>query len=165
MENLFKIFNLISSEQIILEEFDSIINQLDGIYFKLPDIPPTIGVNKAIVNDSKKYISTLGEELGHHFTTSGNLIINSKNYSEKILKSKMEMKAKRWAADFLISDEDFVQALNNCVKNLYEMSEEFNVSEELIKYKVDSILSDELKYKKIRNNFIKREIPYYSCSI
>lgn len=165
MENLFKIFNLISSEQIILEEFDSISNQLDGIYFKLPDIPPTIGINKDIINDSKKYLSTLGEELGHHFTTSGNLIIDAKNYSEKLLKSKFEMKAKRWAADFLISDDEFVQALNNCVKNIYEMSEEFNVSEELIEYKINSILANELKYKNIRNDFIKREIPYYSCSI
>ena len=165
MKNLFKIFNLISSEQIILEEFDSSSNQLDGIYFKVPDIPPTIGINRNIVSDSKKYLSTLGEELGHHFTTSANLLVDSKDYQGKLIKNKIEIKAKIWAADFLISDDEFVQALNRCVKNIYEMSEEFNVTEELIQYKIHSILIDELKYKKIHDDFIKREIPYYSCSI
>lgn len=42
MKIFFKILNLISFEGIILEEFDSIEILSDGIYFKIPDCPPTI---------------------------------------------------------------------------------------------------------------------------
>jgi hypothetical protein len=45
------------------------------------------------------------------------------------------------------------------------MSEHFNVTEEVINYKISSIISDELKYINIRTAFMEREIPYNSCAI
>ena len=165
MKIFFKILNLISAEGIILEEFES--NQVlsDGIYFKIPDCPATIGINSSIINDSKKYLSTLGEELGHHFTTDSNLMLKSKKYSDKILKDKNELKAKTWASNFLITDKEFVQALNSCIVSKYEMAEYFNVTEEIINYKISSIISDEDKYMNIRKNFMLKEIQYNSCNI
>lgn len=165
MKIFFKILNLISFEGIILEEFDSIEILSDGIYFKIPDCPPTIGISSSIINDSKKYISTLGEELGHHFTTDSNLMLKSKKYSDKILKDKNELKAKTWASNFLITDKEFVQALNNCIVSKYEMAEYFNVTEEIINYKISSIISNEDKYMNIRKNFMLKEIQYNSCNI
>lgn len=165
MRNLNHIFKIITKENIILEEINLTSSNIEGIYFKVPDLPPTIGINKSIVNDSKKYISTLSEELGHYFTTSGDLIENCKTYNEKLFRNKKEKKAKLWASDFLISDEEFVQALNNCIISIYEMADHFNVTEEMIQCKISSIILDEPKYTNIRDNFKKREIPYLSCVI
>ncbi|EES50213.1 ImmA/IrrE family metallo-endopeptidase [Clostridium botulinum] len=165
MENIINIFNIIERENIILEEMNLISTELDGIYIKIPHLPPTIGINKSIVNNTSKYISVLSEELGHHFTTFGNLTKESCSYSNKLIKNKKELKARLWAANFLIKDDDFVQALNRCISSIPEMADYFNVTEEIIIYKIYSIILDEPKYKTIRSNFMQREIPYNSCVI
>ncbi len=166
MQQLIKLLNIIYKEKIILEDIKSSSQYApDGIYFNIPGFPPVIGIKSSIFYASPKYISTLGEEVGHHFTTLGNLTIASKNYSEKLLKNKKERQAKTWASNFLVSDTEFVQALNDCKSTTEEMAEHFNVTEELIKYKIDSIVSDEVKYNNIKKDFMKREIPYNSCMI
>ncbi|WP_365961204.1 hypothetical protein [uncultured Clostridium sp.] len=80
-----------------------------------------MAIDTAIVNYKAIYISLLAEELGHHFTTQGNLLEASKNYSEKLYKNKREYLARRWASNFLISDDEFVQALLSCKSSKYEM--------------------------------------------
>ena len=162
-ENL--IFYIINKEHIILEELKINTIDIDGIYIKLTSIPPTIAIKTSLQNNSKKYISILSEELGHHFTTTGDLTIKSKNYSEKLYKNKKERKAKIWAANFLISDSEFVQALNSCIISIPEMAEHFQVTEEIINYKISSIISDEIKYMNIRTAFMLKDIPYNSCVI
>lgn len=92
-------------------------------------------------------------------------MLKSKKYSDKILKDKNELKAKTWASNFLITDKEFVQALNNCIVSKYEMAEYFNVTEEIINYKISSIISNEDKYMNIRKNFMLKEIQYNSCNI
>ncbi|KFX55792.1 ImmA/IrrE family metallo-endopeptidase [Clostridium botulinum] len=165
MNKIINIFNIIEKENIILEEMNLTSTISDGIYIKIPHCPPTIGINKSIVNNNSKYISVLSEELGHHFTTLGNLTEKSRSYSRKLIKNKKELKARLWAANFLIKDDDFVQALNDCISSIPEMADYFNVTEEIILYKIYSIILDESKYKIIRSNFMQREIPYNSCVI
>lgn len=165
MKKLNTIFKIIDIENIILEEINLNHNYLKGIYFSIPGVPPTIGLKKSIVSYSFIYISVLAEELGHHFTTSGNLLDDSNNYFEELQKNKKEKKAKLWAANFLISDEEFVHALNSCISSINSMAEYFNVTEEIINYKILSITLDELKYINIRNNFKTREVPFNSCAI
>ena len=45
------------------------------------------------------------------------------------------------------------------------MAEYFNVTEEIINYKISSIISNEDKYMNIRKNFMLKEIQYNSCNI
>lgn len=165
MKNLKDIFNIIDKENIILEDKVNLKYGIEGIYLKLPGLNPTIGVSSSIVHNSKKYISVLAEELGHHFTTMGNLTAECITYNEKLYKCKKEKKARMWAANFLISDAEFVQALYNCESNMQEMSDYFNVTEEIIKYKILSITLNELKYIDIKETFKCKEIPYYACII
>lgn len=165
MKKLNTIFSIIEKEKIILEEIQINFSDSKGIYLKIPDIPPTICVDKSILSYSYIYISILAEELGHHFTTNGDLTVKSKNYSEQLYKNKKERLAKIWGTNFLISDDEFVQALNNCISTIDEMAEYFHVTREVIHYKISSIISNELKYINIRNNFMTREIPYNSCAI
>ncbi|AWK52241.1 Zn peptidase [Clostridium beijerinckii] len=165
MNKLNDIFEIIKKENIILEETHIQHKDTKGIYFNVPGIPPTIGISKSIINDRCMYLSILAEELGHHFTTLGDLTVKSSNYSEKLQKNKKENTAKLWAADFLISDEDFVQALYNCISTPCDMCDHFNVTDEILNYKILSIIYDEVKYTNIKNNLKLREIPYNCCTI
>lgn len=165
MKELKELFQIIKNENIVFEETNIQYKDLKGIYLTVPGIPPTIGISKSIANDRCKYISLIAEELGHHFTSVGNLIINSENYSEKLQKNKKENIAKKWAANFLISDEDFVRALYKCISTSCDMCEYFNVTNEILNYKILSIIHDEIKYNNIKENFRLKEVPYESCCI
>lgn len=165
MKSLIDLYDLIEAENIILEEtWDNTCN-LNGIYLKIPNSKPVIGIKKSIINNTKKLRSALSEELGHHFTTNGDLIKKSQNYYEQLYKHKEETIAKTWGANFLITDDDFVQALNNCIISVSEMAEYFEVTEEIVKLKINSIVKDEQKYNAIRTNFMKKEIQYNACQI
>lgn len=153
------VITVIENEKIILEEIN--IPNTNGIYLKLPNINPVIGIAKYIIYDTSLYRSTLAEELGHHFTTFGDLV-NSKDITYV---NKLEFKAKLWASNFLISDADFVQALDSCITNKFDLCDYFNVTEETLDYKLKSILSNEERYNSLRSYFICKEIQYETCCI
>jgi len=92
MNKLNNIFKIIDNENIILEETNLNHTYLKGIYFSIPGIPPRIGIKKSIISYSFIYISVLAEELGHHFTTSGNLLDDSNNYFEELQKIRKRKK-------------------------------------------------------------------------
>lgn len=165
LKTLIDLYNLIEAEKIILEENWKNQKGLNGIYVDVPDYPPIIGINKYITNDLKKLRSALSEELGHHFTTKPNLTKESKNYTEKLLKEKEETKAKTWGANFLVSDDEFTQALLKCISDRYEICEHFEITNELLEYKLMSILKNENRYKLILNKIKMNEVAYSSCNI
>lgn len=165
MKDLKDIFEIIEKENIIFEESNIQYGNMSGIYLNIPNIDPVICISTSIINNRCKYLSVISEELGHHFTTVGNLTVKSQNYSEKLQKEKRENKAKLWASKFLISDEDFVQALHKCISNHCDMCDYFNVTSEILKFKVLSIVNDENKYNNIRSSLRKKYIAYNSCCI
>lgn len=165
MKNLEQIYEIIEEEGIILEEVNLTYEYIEGIYLKLPGLHPTIGINKSICNNSKKLISVLAEELGHHFTSFGDLTTECFSYSDEIKLSKQEKKARLWAANFLISDAEFVQALYDCISTQCDMCDYFNVTDGILKYKILSILHDEDKYNNIRNKLREKKIQYEACCI
>ena len=77
----------------------------------------------------------------------------------------MENRAKKWAADFLMSDEELLRALMNCISNRCDLCEYFNSTDELLKYKLCSILEDENKYNDIKNKLKMHEVAYSACEI
>lgn len=165
MRKLSSIFKIIEQENIGIEYFDIKAKETDGIYIEAPDTYPVIVLRDSLLFNSKKFISVLSEELGHHFTTVGDLTQKSKNYSEKLYKNKKELLAKKWGANFLVSDDEFVQALNDCIISIPEMAEYFSVSEEIINLKIYSIITNEKKYNEIRTDFMNKEIQYNACKI
>lgn len=165
MDKINIIFNIIKNQNIIIEETDFKNSKAKGLYLKLIDFPPVIALDKSILPYRSLFLSILAEELGHHFTTQGNLLKESNSYSDKLAKNKKESLAKKWAANFLISDEEFVQALNLCISNSFDMCDYFDVTNEILQYKIFSILNDEDKYNKIRNDFINKDVQYESCCI
>ncbi|WP_111937957.1 ImmA/IrrE family metallo-endopeptidase [Clostridium paraputrificum] len=163
MRKKLELLNLIEKENIILDEELKVPETL-GIYINIPGINPTIGISKNVSND-KEYYSILAEELGHHFKTIGNLILQEASYIGDILKQKEELKAKLWASNFFISDEEFVQAILDCSNNIYTLAEKFNVTEEIVNYKILSIYIDETRLNKVKEIIHGHEVQYLACNI
>ncbi|WP_460293760.1 ImmA/IrrE family metallo-endopeptidase [Clostridium tertium] len=165
MKKINDIFEIIDKENIIYEEASLKNTHFKGIYFKVENLQPVIAIEESIVKYTSIYISILAEELGHHFTTQGNLLEPSKDYSEKLYKNKKEYLARKWACNFLISDAEFVQALLSSISNKYEMCEYFNITYDILENKIKSILKDEEKYIKIKSIFKIYEVQYNACNI
>lgn len=164
MRSLNDIYKLIDKEKIILEEI-SFKENIKGIYFKVPGIDPTIGINISILSDTKKYISVLAEELGHHFTSIGDLTAEAVTYSEQLNRSRQEIRARRWAANYLIDDKEIIGAILQNINTIYGLSLHFNVTEEIIKYKLISIYLKEDKYNNSVLAVMNKELIYDCCNI
>lgn len=165
MRKLKELFEIIEKENMIYDEINFNSENSLGIYFNVPGMPPTIGISRSIINNRTTYLSVLAEEVGHHFTSMCNLTIESKNYSEKLIKNKQELRAKSWAASFLINDDEFLQALCNCISTSFEICDFFDITNEMLQYKIHSITVDENRYKRIRSALMKKEVSYNSCEI
>lgn len=86
-----------------------------------------IGINKNI-KTYKKRACILAEELGHYYTTVGNILDQS-----NIINRKQEQKARLWAYNELIGLDGIIQAYNNGCQNLYETADYLDVTEEFLK--------------------------------
>ncbi|CAM3696731.1 ImmA/IrrE family metallo-endopeptidase [Clostridium perfringens] len=165
MKSLSDIYSLIEYENIALEEVYFKSSNIEVIYFKVSEMNPIIGIHKNLLTDTRKYISVLAEELGHHFTSSGNLTSECITYSDKLNRSKQEKRARIWASNFLISDNEIIGAILQNINTIYGLSLHFNVTEEIIKYKLLSIYLKEDKFRISKLMIIEDEIIYNSCSV
>ncbi|ACQ53086.1 hypothetical protein EXN65_21095 [Clostridium botulinum] len=69
----------------------------------------------------------LAEELGHHYTSSGNILDNS-----NISNLKQEKRARNWGYEKLVGIIDIINAFNAGTKNRYEMAEYLEVTEDFL---------------------------------
>ena len=83
-----------------------------------------IGINKNI-RTGKKRTCILAEELGHYYTSSGD-IIDQSNVSNR----KQEHRARFWAYLKLVSLHDIISAYEAGCRSVFEMSEYLDVTEE-----------------------------------
>ena len=81
MNRIKDIYKIIEKENILYEERDLSKLNSKGIYIKLNGYKPMIFIDKKIVYSNNTYISILAEELGHHFTTHGDLIETRQTYN------------------------------------------------------------------------------------
>ncbi len=94
----------------------------------------TIAINKDLTATQKACI--LAEELGHHYTTVGNILDQSDPANRK-----QELKARLWAYNKQIGLQGIVRAYQHRCRNIPEMAEYLGVTE--------SFLSDALElYRK-----------------
>lgn len=85
-----------------------------------------IAINKNIdTNTEKKCI--LAEELGHHYTSSGDILDQS-----KLVNRKQEKRARIWGYKKLVGITKLIDAYKNNITNRYELAAYLDVTEEYI---------------------------------
>jgi hypothetical protein len=118
-------------ENIIVEEF-YLDAPLKGVYISQSDRPPIIGLSTAIDDIAEKR-SIFAEELGHHFTSVGDCLPKQfYNYAHRMIVSRIEYKALRWAASYLIPDNALLDALRDGLYRPCELAEHFQVLPEIV---------------------------------
>lgn len=96
-----------------------------------------IGINKNIKNMTKR-TCILAEELGHHHTSAGNIIDQTKTENRK-----QEQRARMWAYNKQIGLSGIIDAYKHGCHNLHEMAECLDVTEEFLQ---DALEAYRLKY-------------------
>lgn len=111
---------------------------LEAVYWAHPHLPPYIGISRSICSRRAHLRCVLAEELGHHFTTSGNSIPKVYfHYRDRLEISKAEYKAIRWGALYLMSKAKIRQAVKRGVQEIWEFAECFDVTEEMVKFRFE----------------------------
>lgn len=96
------------------------VDGLDGLYYN-----GGIAIEKSLTHVEKACV--LAEEIGHHYTTVGNILNLSKTENRK-----QERKARVWAYNKQIGLIGIVKAFNNKCENIYEMASFLDVTEEFL---------------------------------
>lgn len=132
MDNMYQIA---AKEGIIVEEFP-FTAPLGGIYIFQEGRQPLIGISSNIETTAEKRC-VFAEELGHHFT-SGYCSIPREfyNYAARVGISKMERKAMKWAAHYLVPDNDLLDALRDNIFTTWELAEHFNVTSDFMQFRM-----------------------------
>ena len=96
-------------------------SRLDGLY-----IDGNIALSKNLKTSAERS-AVLAEELGHHYTTIGN-IIDQANPDNR----KQERRARLWAYDKLIGLHGIIEAFEHGCRNRYEIAEYLDVTESFL---------------------------------
>ena len=105
--------------EIIDYEFKS--ERIKGLY-----CDGSIAISKALQTTPEK-LSILAEELGHYYTTTGNILEQT-----DISNRKQEYRARLWAYDRLIGLSGIITGFENHCQNQHELAECLEVSEEFL---------------------------------
>lgn len=122
MTKLERLYELAHNENINIHFFNLKEIGLLGLNVSKENMPHIIFLDHSIREYKRLHTNVLAHELGHYFTSFGNSIAET-NYIEKVLNNKCENKADRWACEFLIREDELIDALNkniNCIHNLAE---------------------------------------------
>lgn len=90
-----------------------------------------IWINKHLPTRVEK-ACVLAEELGHHYTTAGDILDQN-----NIENCKQELKARAWAYERLVPLSKIIQAHYLHITNRYELADFLNVTEEFLEYALD----------------------------
>ena len=94
-----------------------------------------IALSNNLFNDAERSC-ILAEEVGHYFTSSGNILNNSDQNA-----AKQELKARRYAHDLLIDYDLLYQAKLTGCSNIAEVAECLGITEEFLKEALENLES------------------------
>lgn len=96
-----------------------------------------IGISKNIKKTTER-TCILAEELGHHHTSAGNIIDQTKAENRK-----QEQRARMWAYNRQIGLSGIIDAYRQGCRNIHEMADHLDVTEEFLR---DALEAYRLKY-------------------
>lgn len=130
-------------EGIIVKEV-SLNSNADGLYMN-----NKIAINNKIPTSNQKSC-ILAEELGHHYTTVGN-ILDTNNIDN----NKQELKARQVAYNKIASIESIANiSFKNNITDLYELADITNISYEFLTESLEYYISKYGEYIKLENYLV-----------
>lgn len=121
MNNYEKLLDIAYAENVSVDEDFPFHSQLKGLY-----VDGNIALSDTLDTTAEK-AAVLAEELGHHYTSSGN-ILDPKDTAS----IKQERKARMYSYDLLFGLSGIVDAYLKGYRELYEIAEYLNVPEEVL---------------------------------
>lgn len=118
-----------------------------------------IGLNKNIKTTVQKKC-VLAEELGHYYTTVGEIIDQSETANRK-----QEARARLWAYDRLAGLYDIVRAYKQGCHSLYDMADRLDVTEEFLKEALQCYKSKYGTHITIGNYVVYFEPSFSICEL
>lgn len=113
---------LLENDDLIIEELDlSEVDNLKGIY-----IDGMIAIHNGISSSMEK-ACILAEELGHHYTSNGNILDQS-----NVENRKQERHARLWAYHCMLNLDRLIEAANYGCHTLYETADFLGVTEDFL---------------------------------
>lgn len=109
-------------DDIDIIEYSFNSNHIKGLYCN-----GNIALNKEIDTSTEK-ACVLAEELGHHYTTVGNILDQS-----SVSNKKQELRARMWAYNKLIGLMGIIKSYEHGCQSYHEMAEYLDVTEEFLR--------------------------------
>lgn len=134
----------------VYDNFDLDGTRLKGFY-----CDNNIVLDKKISTQSEKSC-ILAEELGHHYTTTGNILDTSKGENRK-----QELKARLWAYNERVGLNGIIECYKARCMNINEMAEKLNVTEAFLKEAIEAYHNKYGIYTKVDNYIIGFEPNLY----
>lgn len=132
----FEMLKIVYKEGIRVEYWD-FKYPLEGIYIAIPDLPPVIGISSNLFECSPRFRCVLAEELGHHFTTVGDVLPKKYfHYRDRLTVSRAEYRALKWAAEYLVPEDKLQEAFRTGWLEKWKLAELFNVTEEMMCFRL-----------------------------
>lgn len=132
--------------------YETLLEEADSQYLVVKEKPLRAhngrikGNRIAIKNDipTTQKACVLAEELGHHYTTVGNILDQSKTENRK-----QERRARLWAYKRAFDLVDLVSAYKHGCRNRYEIAEYLEVTEQFLQEALDTYKEKYGSYTKI----------------
>lgn len=118
-----------------------------------------IGLNKELSSDTER-ACILAEELGHYYTSTGN-IIDQDNTSNR----KQELHARVWAYRKLLALDKIIEAFEHGCRNRFEMAEYLEVTEEFLSEAINRLRDQEGPCLSYKDYIINLDYGYISKKI
>lgn len=121
-----KLLFAIADSQGIAVEFHPLPEPLLGHYFAEPGMRPVITLAPELEHREALMRCVLAEELGHHFTCAGEYLVSPyRSYMGRVLLSRVEKRALRWAANLLVP---LMELISFKWHSLCDIAEAYNVT-------------------------------------
>jgi len=130
---------LLAEENGVVVETAQLVPPVDAFYFSEPGCNPVITIGRH-VEDKRLARVILAHELGHHFTTAGDMIAQRYMcYRERLTHGRAEFLATRWATDYLLPWDKLTDAARQGVVEHWQIAEYFGVTEKLVRFRLSQM--------------------------
>lgn len=110
-----------NNEITVFEHYHFDSDRIKGLYCN-----HNIALNRHLETDNER-LCILAEELGHHFTSSGDIIDQS-----SVENRKQERKARLWASENIFDIKDLIKAYEKGCRNSFEIAEQLGITESFL---------------------------------